>query len=514
MKIKKILLSVAVLMQVLAGIMFFLKPGIYFAILPLIISIGVLIYLSTEKIEKLIEPALAPLEKVEKQESNFNLKFDVLLFKMFFNKLENVFQKSHNTINGLVDKIFGVLEHGIYLKNEVEKGVVDCKEIQQALNSSTNHQENVLSTVEQLNAAISEMAGTVQKDNEKCIELAERAEQVSVNSSESRYQTEAVEASFHELIISSEKLGAEMKMLKESSESVGGIVESIETIAKQTNLLALNATIEAARAGEHGRGFAVVADEVKKLADATASSTAVIKQKIGDIQKIAGQTIESSDHTAKFLNNSQNQFNSLMENLANIVSEINTMVNLINDIAENSENNAARSEEMSAAMSNISSSMEDVTAQICEIDQKVEHFMEQQNDLLKLSEELTGLASTLNEVDKMYFLDLRLADHHKWVDTLKEAIDRRNPDVALQLDHTLCKFGKWYFNYKPDDRERAVFERIDAPHMAIHGSGYKVLGKLRDGKFSEAQRIFESETLTSMREIESLFAQYKQIYAR
>jgi methyl-accepting chemotaxis protein len=80
--------------------------------------------------------------------------------------------------------------------------------------------------------------------------------------------------------------------LGESSVAIGGVVQTIDKIAKQTNLLALNATIEAARAGEAGKGFAVVANEVKELARVTSESTANISKEIQVVQSETQEMIE------------------------------------------------------------------------------------------------------------------------------------------------------------------------------------------------------------------------------
>lgn len=75
-----------------------------------------------------------------------------------------------------------------------------------------------------------------------------------------------------------------MEKVNSENVKIGGILSSIEEIAKQTNLLSFNASIEAARAGEHGRGFAVVAEEIRQLAQLTHRASSDIADILSSIQ--------------------------------------------------------------------------------------------------------------------------------------------------------------------------------------------------------------------------------------
>ena len=88
-------------------------------------------------------------------------------------------------------------------------------------------------------------------------------------------------------------LAERMGRVRENAALIESVVDLISGIARRTSMLALNATIEAARAGNVGRGFAVVAGEVKALAGQTATATAEIASRIGDMQRATGDAIES-----------------------------------------------------------------------------------------------------------------------------------------------------------------------------------------------------------------------------
>jgi hypothetical protein len=61
------------------------------------------------------------------------------------------------------------------------------------------------------------------------------------------------------------------------SDAISTSNQSVSGVAFRTNLLANNASLEATRAGTAGKTFGVLAEEIRRLADATASSSAAIE---------------------------------------------------------------------------------------------------------------------------------------------------------------------------------------------------------------------------------------------
>ena len=169
--------------------------------------------------------------------------------------------------------------------------------------------------------------------------------------------------------------------LGQNSAEIGEVIRLINSIAEQTNLLALNATIEAARAGEAGKGFAVVANEVKELAKETGVATEKINDKISTIQ---------SDTTSA-------------------LRELDQFVEIISQINERQASIAASVEEQTTTVSTISHNMKDIqqatgdiVTSIGDVTDSVQSASQVSGDSRKAAEQVSGLASQLQEVVEIY----------------------------------------------------------------------------------------------------------------
>lgn len=159
------------------------------------------------------------------------------------------------------------------------------------------------------------------------------------------------------------------EVTNEAAENIRRAAGLIDAIAEQTNLLALNASIEAARAGESGKGFAVVASEIGQLASQSAETvekiSKIIDDLIGNTEKslvIMDRVNETVDHQVGTLNETQDIFNHLYENLNRCIASIATIGTMTEEIERQrqgitsvlgtlnslAQDNAASSEETSA----------------------------------------------------------------------------------------------------------------------------------------------------------------------
>lgn len=458
---------------------------------------------SNESQNQLIEQQLDSILNREKGFSLYTEKTENPLLQ----KIKEAFNRSHCITLSLLDRVFAMLEHGITVKTQTQESLEKCQSMKDAIESACESQESILSAVEEVTAAIQETAEISANDSERCAVLSSTAENVLSLTDNSKIKASEVLHSFKDFHNATQKVDEQMKVLHTASDSIGNIIESIKGIAGQTNLLALNAAIEAARAGEHGKGFAVVAEEVKKLADKTAELTKMVENEIKNVQKLANHSIEASAGSISLLQKNEVKFEELNTDLTAISAYIEGMNGNIQEITQNYQTTTARAQEMTAAMHNISKASEVLTEKLSEVDTQSRGVLEIQTGLRDLSIPLISLASNLKCMEKIYFLESRLKDHYNWVETLKKAIDTRNPNVKLAIDHRLCKLGKWYFNYTPSTNEKDAFTRLDHPHKLIHQSGKKVLDALKDRNYTLAESIFQNETLKHMKDVERIFGE-------
>ncbi len=157
----------------------------------------------------------------------------------------------------------------------------------------------------------------------RCAELSETGARATETTTEHMQNVQS----------SVESASARVDSLARASGQIGEIVDTISEIASQTNLLALNATIEAARAGEAGRGFAVVASEVKELSTQTAKATDDIRQRIEALQSEVNAILSAMEASGEAVAQGREACDRATENVRASASEIHNGASMTDQIA-------------------------------------------------------------------------------------------------------------------------------------------------------------------------------------
>ena len=102
-------------------------------------------------------------------------------------------------------------------------------------------------------------------------------------------------------------------------------------------------------------------------------------------------------------------------------------------------------------------------------------------------------------------LKQRENDHVEWLKELENSI-RQGSNFALQRDHRLCKFGEWYYSYKPDSFVLySHLKKFEDPHKNIHSIANHALEVQKESGSDAALAIIERTRDFELKKMLNLF---------
>jgi len=103
----------------------------------------------------------------------------------------------------------------------------------------------------------------------------------------------------------------------------------------------------------------------------------------------------------------------------------------------------------------------------------------------------------------------RIVDHFQWANMLAVDTLMQGKEFKGKLDPTKCKFGEWYYSYKPEKKMEDTFRKIEGPHKRLHESAAKIMGAIKDGKTDLARKIYFEETIPALKETQTTLSEMK-----
>ncbi|MUJ28714.1 toxin-coregulated pilus methyl-accepting chemotaxis protein TcpI [Aliivibrio fischeri] len=260
------------------------------------------------------------------------------------------------------------------------------EQISEVTNNNVTRSESELQHIDQVAAAITEMATTANDIAANALSAEGETSTTLVLSSDSLKTLQESSSIVDRVSSSVKESSCIIEELKILSDNISSVVDVIGNISDQTNLLALNAAIEAARAGEQGRGFAVVADEVRALAVKTQDSTANIQTIIATLQTEATKAVDAMENNLQLTNDLAKISDKIEDAFNNISEKVTLLVDINSSVA-------TASEEQSIVNQNIAHNVEDIKNMVVDNLSGVTQAIDSNSEMVALVEELKAEVS-------------------------------------------------------------------------------------------------------------------------
>lgn len=102
-------------------------------------------------------------------------------------------------------------------------------------------------------------------------------------------------------------------------------------------------------------------------------------------------------------------------------------------------------------------------------------------------------------------LPQRRQDHLDWMAALEISIRNGHPFAKARSPFD-CAFGKWYYSYRPSNRQLSLLlKSFDQPHARIHALADQLLRLVEAGRQEEALERFQQARDTVLKELLNLF---------
>lgn len=209
-------------------------------------------------------------------------------------------------------------------------------------------------------AAVSETTATVEEvkqtallSSQKARSVSDAAQRATQTAEEGRRAVESSVDGMQAVQEQMDSIASTIVRLSERSQAIAEIIATVGGLADQSNLLAVNAAIEAAKAGEHGKGFAVVAQEVKDLAEQSRQATRQVRTILGDIQKVIGAAVMTTEQASKSVAGGVDQVSHAGEAIRTLAANISDAAQAAIQIAASSQQQLAGMDQVALAMENI-----------------------------------------------------------------------------------------------------------------------------------------------------------------